>query len=66
MTDIVGMSPRQLLKLYADIEGQLRSQKIITTANKPTGDYAEFLFRVAFGWKPAGNSQKGFDAIGPD
>jgi hypothetical protein len=66
MLDISEKSPRQLLKLHAEIEGELLRRKIISTANKPTGDYAEYLFRKAFGWKPSVNSQKGFDAIGPD
>jgi hypothetical protein len=65
--DISNLSPGQLLKLHVAIEGKLRSWEIIKTANNLTGDYAEFLFLTAFPrWKPAGNSQKGFDAIGPE
>jgi hypothetical protein len=65
MNDVSKLSPRQLFELHSEIERELCKREIIRTANKPTGDYAEFLFRTAFGWEPAGNSQKGFDAQGP-
>lgn len=67
MIDISKLSPRELLKLHAEIEGKLRSREIIKAANNATGDYAEFLFLTAFPrWKPAEKSQKGFDASGPE
>jgi hypothetical protein len=67
MIEISNLSPRQLLKLHSEIEGELCKREIIKTANKPTGDYAEHLFLTAFPrWKPAGKAQRGFDAIGPE
>ena len=55
-----------MFELHAKIEDELLEREIIRTRNNPTGDLAEYLFRKAFPkWKPAENSQKGFDAIGP-
>ena len=65
MTDISGLSDRQLLKLYSDIEGQLRKLEIICSASNPAGDLAEHLFCKAFEWHRADKSQAHFDAIGP-
>jgi hypothetical protein len=64
MIDISKLSPRQLFELHSWIEDELREQKIIRTANKPTGDLAEYLFRTAFDWEPASNSQAHYDAKG--
>jgi hypothetical protein len=64
--DFSGLSDRQLLKLYADIEGQIRKRGIISSANNPAGDLAETLFCRAFpDWKRADKSMAHFDAIGP-
>ena len=62
MTDLTDNPPSELLSLYADILAELRRQGILRTGNNPAGDWAEFLFREAFGWKLAPNSEKGFDA----
>jgi hypothetical protein len=64
--DVSGLSVQQLLKLHAEIEGQLRKLEIINSANNPVGDLAETLFCRAFEWKPADKSQAYFDAEGPD
>jgi hypothetical protein len=64
MIDISGLSPRQLFELHSKIEDELRVKKIIRTANNPTGDLAEYLFRTAFDWESAGNSQAHYDAKG--
>lgn len=48
MIDISGLSARELLRLHADIEGQLRALSVIRTANNPTGDLAEYLFCTAY------------------
>lgn len=55
-------SVRELLNQYYEIEQELRRREVISTFNKVTGDLAEFLFRNAFGWTKAPNSEKGFDA----
>ena len=52
----------RLLSLMGGILSELRSRGICRTENLPTGDFAEFLFRQAFGWKLEGNSKRGFDA----
>jgi len=66
MIDISDLSPRQLLKLYADIEVQLRNLKLITSANNPTGDLAEIIFCSALGWERANKSEAHFDAAGKE
>ncbi|QFT74873.1 hypothetical protein [Ruegeria sp. THAF33] len=62
MNDLTDNPPSELLSLYADILAELRRQGILRTGNNPAGDWAEFLFREAFGWKLAPNSEKGYDA----
>lgn len=64
--DVSELMPRQLLELHANVEEQLRTLKIMRSANNPTGDLAEYLFRTAFGWETATNSQAGFDATDTD
>lgn len=55
-----------LLRLNGDTLNELRRRKVLTTSNAPLGDYAEWLFRSAYGWAAAGNSAKDFDATGDD
>jgi hypothetical protein len=64
MIDISGLLPRELFELHLKIENELHRQKILRTANNPTGDLAEYLFCTAFDWEPAGNSQAHYDAKG--
>ena len=64
MFDLNDMKINQLLKLYAQIEQELKSREVLHTNNNPIGDLAEYLFCRAFGWQQAPNSQKGYDAIG--
>lgn len=66
MTELAHIPVAQLLKLHAEIGEELRSRGIVRSANNPTGDLAEHLFCTAFGWKQAPNSERGFDATGPD
>ena len=66
MIDVSKLTDQQLFELHSNIEDELLGREIIGTRNNPTGDLAEHLFCKAFPrWKPADNSQKGFDAIGP-
>ena len=60
------LSVAELLLLHAQIGEALRDRGVVRSANNPTGDLAEYLFCRAFGWKQAPNSERGFDAIGPD
>ena len=52
---------QELLQLYGDVLSELRSRNVVRTSNL-TGDYAEFLFSEAFGWKLNANSASGYDA----
>lgn len=60
--DIKKMTFAELLALHAQIEEELRARDILRSANKPTGDFAEYVFCSAFGWEREPNSKKGYDA----
>lgn len=66
MADLHDRSVIELLQFNAEVLDELRRRNILTTSNAPLGDYAEWLFRKAFGWLPAGNLAKDIDAIGDD
>lgn len=66
MAELLDLSPLKLLRLNAEVLEELRRREILTTSNAPLGDFAEWLFRRAFGWTPAGNSAKDVDAVGAD
>ncbi|OYU72039.1 MAG: hypothetical protein CFE32_24915, partial [Alphaproteobacteria bacterium PA3] len=59
-------SVAKLLVLHAEIGEELRERGVVRSANNPTGDLAEYLFCKAFGWQQAPNSERGYDATGPD
>jgi hypothetical protein len=61
--DLAILTPPQLLVLHSQVADELRERGIIRSSNNPTGDLAEYLFCMAFGWKQAGNSQANVDAI---
>lgn len=60
------LSVAELLVLHAQVGEELRDRGVVRSANNPTGDLAEYLFCRAFGWRQAPNSERGYDAIGPD
>ena len=66
MPDLAQLTVAELLALHAQIGEDLRSRAVLRTANNPTGDLAEYLFCTAFSWTQAPNSERGFDATGPD
>jgi hypothetical protein len=66
MQKLQELSVSKLLQLHAQIGEELRTRGVARSANNPTGDLAEYLFCRAFGWKQAPNSERGFDATGPD
>lgn len=66
LPDLTLMTAAQLLALHAQIGEELRERGVVRSANNPTGDLAEYLFCAAFGWQQAPNSERGFDATGPD
>ncbi|NYT30534.1 hypothetical protein [Rhizobium sp. WYCCWR 11128] len=57
-------STAELLTMHAAIMEELRSRRVLRSANNPTGDLAEHLFCAAFGWHQVANSVKGYDATG--
>lgn len=57
------LSPLELLRIHVAIEEELRERGIVRSSNNPVGDFAEYLFCKAFGWKQAGNSAKSADAL---
>lgn len=56
-------SIRALLGLQGGIIEELRRRGVVRTGNSPLGDYAEYLFANAFGWRLENNSSSGCDAI---
>jgi hypothetical protein len=66
MDHVKTLSVAELLVLHAQIGEELRERGVVRSANNPTGDLAEYLFCRAFGWQQTPNSERGYDAIGPD
>lgn len=64
MFDLDRMKIQKLLKLYVQIEQELRSRNVRRSNNNLVGDLAEYLFCRAFDWRQAPNSRQGYDAIG--
>lgn len=60
------MTIAELLALHAQIGEELRARGVVRSANNPTGDLAEHLFCLAFGWQQAPNSERGHDATDSD
>lgn len=56
----------ELLVLHAAVMEELRTRGVLRSANGPTGDLAEYLFCMAFGWAQEANSARAFDAAGDD
>jgi hypothetical protein len=65
MIELNTIAAKDLLTLHAKIADELRSRRVIRTANT-TGDLAEILFCRAMGWKQAGNSHPSADATAQD
>lgn len=63
MQNIENLSIPELLKAHAKILKELKERKATRTINNPTGDYAEYLFSKAFGWKLLKNSAASADAL---
>lgn len=66
MPDLTQLTAAELLALHAKVGEELRARGVVRSANNPTGDLAEHLFCTAFGWTQAPNSERGYDATGPD
>jgi hypothetical protein len=52
-----------LLQLHGDVVAELRRREIVRSANNPAGDYGEFLFCRAFGWRLSAKSSADADAV---
>jgi hypothetical protein len=66
MDNIRTKSVAGLLALHAAIGEELRERGVLRSANSPTGDLAEYLFCLAFGWSQENNSARAFDATDAD
>jgi len=64
--ELSGLTNLELLNLHAQALEELRRRGLIRSSNNPVGDYAEYLFCKAFGWRQADNSAKDADAVGCD
>ena len=61
--EIHAATVRTLLQMHGAIMDTLRERGILRTGNAPLGDYAEYLFSLAFGWTLEANSAAGHDAV---
>ena len=66
LEDLLSLSVKELLSLYAHSLEELRRRGAVRSTNNPAADYAEFLVSKALGLSVAGKSNSGFDATGPD
>lgn len=63
MIDLTTIPVPALLELHADLLAELKRREIVRSANNPTGDYGELLFKRAFGWTLNNNSSADADAV---
>jgi hypothetical protein len=66
MRELKALSPPELLALHAAISEELRQRQITRSSNNPVGDFSEYLFCHAFGWRQLDNSMRDVDAIDDD
>ena len=60
--DIKSFTTTELLQYYGQIIDELKTRKVVRTANSPIGDYAEWLVANKLGLKLMTNSTQGYDA----
>ena len=60
--DLHSMKDPELLKLYAELMGELRRREVIRTSNNPVADYAEKIVVDRLKLKRASKEAKGYDA----
>lgn len=53
---------QQLLGLYAELMGEMRTRSIVRSSNNPVADYTENLVSKSLGLELAGQSTSGHDA----
>ncbi len=56
----------ELLELWAAVMAEMNARGMVRSDNNPIGDYCEFLVAAHFGVAPEGNSNAGYDVVGPD
>jgi len=61
--DIKSFTTTELLQYYGQIIDELRTRKVVRTANSPIGDYAEWLVANKLGLTLLSNSTPGYDAV---
>ena len=66
MEELQTMSEVELLQTHNAVITELRYRGVVQTNNNPIGDYTEWLVCKHLGLEPQPNSQKAFDATGPD
>jgi len=54
---------QQLLGLYSELMGEMRTRNMIRSSNNPVADYTENLVSKSLGLELAGQSTSGHDAI---
>ncbi len=59
--DLSRLSVKELLRLESGIVAELRCRKLVRTNNKPLGDIAEQIVRLARGGELESNSAKSYD-----
>jgi hypothetical protein len=63
MIELESLKVRELLQTHAAIIRELCRREVCRSSNSPSGDYGEFLFARAFGWKLETKSSAGYDAV---
>lgn len=64
--DLTAVSGHGLLRLYADILGELNARAVIRSRNAPAGDLAEYLVATAYQGTLAAQSKKSWDVQASD
>lgn len=63
MDELSRMSVSGLLRLNSAVAEELRGRNVLRSSNNPVGDYSEWLFAKAFGWRLEPNSKASYDAV---
>ena len=66
MKELRIMSEVELLQTHSAVIAELRHRGVVKTENNPIAGYTEWLVCTRLGLQVQGNSQAGFDAIGPE
>ncbi len=64
--DLKNLTPKNLLRLHAQIIRELRDRGIVRSNNNPLADYTEWLVATKLGLELESKSNAGYDAIDSD